>query len=61
MNFPSRHPLYCGMYPASRDFEKTTGLKPDLLFLVGSQGIHGGVVEPEVMQIGPNPLLMGRH
>jgi benzoylformate decarboxylase len=31
-NFPSRHPLYCGMYPASQD-----------------------------MQIGPNPLLMGRH
>ncbi len=59
VNFPSRHPLYCGTYPASRDFEKTTGLKPDLLFLVGSQGIHGSVVEPEVMQIGPNPLLMG--
>jgi benzoylformate decarboxylase len=61
VNFPSRHPLYCGTYPASRDFEKTTGLKPDLLFLVGSQGIHGSVVEPEVMQVGPNPLLMGRH
>jgi thiamine pyrophosphate-dependent acetolactate synthase large subunit-like protein len=49
------------MYPAPGDFEKTTGLRPDLLFLVGSQGIHGSVVEPEVMQIGPNPLLMGRH
>ena len=61
VNFPSRHPLYCGMYPVSRDFEKTTGLKPDLLFLVGSQGVHGSVTEPEVMQIGPNPVLMGRH
>jgi benzoylformate decarboxylase len=61
VNFPSRHPLYCGMYPAPRDFERITGLKPDLLFLVGSQGLHGNVVEPEVMQIGPNPLLMGRH
>jgi thiamine pyrophosphate-dependent acetolactate synthase large subunit-like protein len=49
------------MYPAPRDFERITGLKPDLLFLVGSQGLHGNVVEPEVMQIGPNPLLMGRH
>jgi benzoylformate decarboxylase len=60
-NFPTRHPLFCGMYPASRDFEKTTGLKPDLIFLVGCQGVHGGVAEPTVMQIGPNPLLMGRH
>jgi benzoylformate decarboxylase len=60
-NFPSRHPLYCGMYPTSQDFEKVTGLKPDLLFLVGCQGVHGSVGEPYVMQIGPNPLLMGRH
>jgi benzoylformate decarboxylase len=60
-NFPTRHPLFCGMYPASRDFEKTTGLKPDLIFLVGCQGVHGAVAEPTVMQIGPNPLLMGRH
>jgi benzoylformate decarboxylase len=60
-NFPTRHPLYCGMYPVSREFEKTTGLKPDLIFLVGCQGVHGGVAEPTVMQIGPNPLLMGRH
>ncbi len=60
-NFPSRHPLYCGMYPVSREFEKITGLKPDLIFLVGCQGVHGGVAEPAVMQIGPNPLLMGRH
>jgi benzoylformate decarboxylase len=60
-NFPTRHPLFCGMYPVSRDFEKTTGLKPDLIFLVGCQGVHGGVAEPTVMQIGPNPLLMGRH
>jgi thiamine pyrophosphate-dependent acetolactate synthase large subunit-like protein len=27
-NFPTRHPLYCGMYPVSKDFEKATGLKP---------------------------------
>ena len=61
VNFPSRHPLYCGMYPVSREFEQATGLKPDLIFLVGSHGVHGSVTEPYVMQIGPNPLLMGRH
>jgi benzoylformate decarboxylase len=60
-NFPTRHPLYCGMYPVTREFERISGLKPDLLFLVGCQGVHGGVAEPSVMQIGPNPLLMGRH
>src|SRR5215831_4180514 len=60
-NFPTRHPLYCGMYPASKDFEKVTGLKPDLIFMAGVQGVHGGVAEPFVIQIGPNPLLMGRH
>jgi benzoylformate decarboxylase len=60
-NFPTRHPLFCGMYPVSKDFEKVTGLKPDLIFLVGCQGVHGAVTEPTVMQIGPNPLLMGRH
>jgi benzoylformate decarboxylase len=60
-NFPTRHPLFCGNYPVSKDFEKVTGLKPDVLFLVGCQGVHGSVGEPYVMQIGPNPLLMGRH
>jgi benzoylformate decarboxylase len=60
-NFPTRHPLYCGNYPVSKDFEKATGLKPDLIFLVGCQGVHGSVNEPVIMQIGPNPLLMGRH
>ncbi len=60
-NFPTRHPLYCGAYPVSAEFGKTTGLKPDLLFLVGCQGVHGSVAEPCVMQIGPNPVLMGRH
>jgi len=60
-NFPSRHPLYCGMYPVSKEFEKVTGLRPDVIFLVGCQGVHGSVAEPCVMQIGPNPLLMGRH
>jgi benzoylformate decarboxylase len=60
-NFPTRHPLYCGMYPASKEFERVTGLKPDLIFMVGCQGVHGGVAEPFVIQIGPNPLLMGRH
>src|SRR5262245_60046272 len=60
-NFPTRHPLYCGNYPVPKDFEKTTGLTPDLIFLVGCQGVHGTVGEPEVIQIGPNPLLMGRH
>jgi thiamine pyrophosphate-dependent acetolactate synthase large subunit-like protein len=61
VNFPNRHPLYCGMYPVGRDFGKVTGLTPDLIFLVGCQGVHGTVAEPAVMQIGPNPLLMGRH
>jgi benzoylformate decarboxylase len=60
-NFPTRHPLFCGMYPASKDFEKVTGLKPDLIFMAGVQGVHGSVAEPFVIQIGPNPLLMGRH
>jgi benzoylformate decarboxylase len=60
-NFPTRHPLYCGMYPVSKDFEKITGLKPDLIFMVGCQGVHGSVAEPFVIQIGPNPVLMGRH
>src|SRR5258705_3660319 len=60
-NFPTRHPLFCGMYPVSKDFEKITGLKPDLIFLVGCQGVHGSVNQPVVMQIRPNPPLMGRH
>jgi benzoylformate decarboxylase len=60
-NFPTRHPLYCGAYPASADFTRITGLTPDLIFLVGCQGVHGNVTEPDVIQIGPNPLLMGRH
>ena len=60
-NFPTRHPLYCGNYPVAKDFEKATGLTPDLIFLVGCQGVHGSVNEPYVIQIGPNPLLMGRH
>jgi len=60
-NFPTRHPLYCGSYPVSPEFEKISGLRPDLLFLVGCSGVHGSVAEPCVMQIGPNPLLMGRH
>jgi benzoylformate decarboxylase len=61
VNFPNRHPLYCGMYPVPRDFGKVTGLTPDLIFLVGCQGVHGSVAEPAVIQIGPNPVLMGRH
>ncbi|MBM4440325.1 MAG: thiamine pyrophosphate-binding protein [Candidatus Rokubacteria bacterium] len=61
VNFPNRHPLFCGNYPVSDDFTKATGLAPDLIFLVGCQGVHGGVTEPTVMQIGPNPVLMGRH
>jgi benzoylformate decarboxylase len=60
-NFPTRHPLFCGNYPVTKDFRKTTGLEPDLIFLVGCQGVHGSVNEPVIMQIGPNPLLMGRH
>src|SRR5215475_12456673 len=61
VNFPNRHPLYCGMYPVSVDFKKMTGLEPDLLLLVGCQGVHGAVNESSVIQIGPNPVLMGRH
>ena len=60
-NFPTRHPLYCGAYPVAAEFRKISGLEPDLVFLVGCQGVHGSVAEPCVMQIGPNPLLMGRH
>ena len=60
-NFPSRHPLYCGTYPVSAEFSKVSGLTPDLLFLVGCHGLHGNVAEPSVMQIGPSPVLMGRH
>jgi benzoylformate decarboxylase len=60
-NFPSRHPLFCGSYPVPAEFRKVSGLEPDLIFLVGCQGVHGAVGEPSVMQIGPNPLLMGRH
>jgi benzoylformate decarboxylase len=60
-NFPSRHPLYCGMYPVPPEFATVTGLTPDLILLAGCQGVHGPVVEPSVMQIGPNPILMGRH
>jgi benzoylformate decarboxylase len=60
-NFPTRHPLFCGTYPAGKEFQAATGLRPDLLLLVGCQGVHGAVAEPAVMQIGPNPLLMGRH
>ena len=51
-NFPTRHPLYCGMYPVSKEFERITGLKPDLVFLAGVQGVHGSVAEPFVIQIG---------
>jgi thiamine pyrophosphate-dependent acetolactate synthase large subunit-like protein len=61
VNFPNRHALYCGMYPVPRDFETVSGIKPDVLFMVGCQGVHGGVSEPGVIQIGPNPVLMGRH
>lgn len=60
-NFPSRHPLYCGGYPVPAEFRKISGLEPDLLFLVGCPGVHGSVAEPCVMQVGPNPVLMGRH
>ena len=61
VNFPNRHPLYCGTYPVSDDFTKTTGLTPDLIYLVGCMGVHGPVAEPFVIQTGPNPVLMGRH
>jgi thiamine pyrophosphate-dependent acetolactate synthase large subunit-like protein len=49
------------MYPVPAEFTKITGLTPDLIFLVGCQGVHGPVAEPAVVQIGPNPVLMGRH
>jgi benzoylformate decarboxylase len=61
INFPNRHPLFCGAYPVAKDFDKATGLTPDLLFLVGAMGVHGTVAEASVIQIGPNPVLMGRH
>jgi benzoylformate decarboxylase len=61
VNFPTLHPLFAGAYPASKDFEKATGLTPDLIFMIGCQSVHGNVHEPYVIQIGPNPVLMGRH
>jgi thiamine pyrophosphate-dependent acetolactate synthase large subunit-like protein len=27
-NFPTRHPLYCGAYPVSAEFQKISGLGP---------------------------------
>src|SRR5437762_2838703 len=60
-NVPTREPLGSGMYPASKDFGKVTGRRPDVSFMVGCQGVHGSVAEPFVIQIGPNPVLMGRH
>jgi thiamine pyrophosphate-dependent acetolactate synthase large subunit-like protein len=60
-NFPNHHPLFCGNYPVSKDFTTATGLEPDLIFLVGCMGVHGNVNEPTIIQIGPNPVLMGRH
>src|SRR5437899_3321131 len=29
VNFPNRHPLYCGMYPVFNDFVRTTGMVPE--------------------------------
>ena len=48
-------------YPVEKEFSEVTGLQPDLLFMVGCRGLHGAAEEPSVMQIGPNPTLMGRH
>src|SRR5260370_19319723 len=45
----------------ARDCEKTRGPQPALLSLGGCQAVHGAAPEPAVLQIGPNPLLMGRH
>jgi thiamine pyrophosphate-dependent acetolactate synthase large subunit-like protein len=61
VNCPNRHPLFCGNYPVAKDFAKVSGLEPDVLFMVGCQGVHGSVSEASVLQIGPNPILMGRH
>jgi benzoylformate decarboxylase len=61
VNFPNRHALYCGNYPVPAEFTKSTGLTPDLLLLVGCHGVHGAVTEPAIVQVGPNPVLMGRH
>ena len=60
-NFPTHHPLSCGGYPVEKEFSEITGLQPDFLFMVGCRGLHGAAEEPSVMQIGPNPTLMGRH
>lgn len=60
-NFPSRHPLYCGRYPVPEEFQEVTGLTPDLVFLVGCRSLHGPIDTPDVIQIGPNTTLMGRH
>ena len=55
-NFPTRHPLYCGNYPVAKDFEKATGLTPDLIFLVGCQGVQAGAAR----RCAPGPTPEGR-
>jgi benzoylformate decarboxylase len=60
-NFPTHHPLHCGGYPVSSGFSEATGLKPDLLLMVGCRGLHGLAEEPFIIQLGPNTTLMGRH
>jgi thiamine pyrophosphate-dependent acetolactate synthase large subunit-like protein len=56
-----RHALYCGNYPISADSENISGLKPDVIFLVGCQSVHGNVNLPTIVQIGSNTTLMGCH
>ncbi|MCZ6680975.1 MAG: thiamine pyrophosphate-binding protein [Candidatus Poribacteria bacterium] len=60
-NFPTHHRLYCGRYPAPQAFAEVTGTAPDLLFLVGCRSLYGQPQEPFVIQIGPDPTMMGRH
>ncbi|GIX49225.1 MAG: benzoylformate decarboxylase [Candidatus Tectimicrobiota bacterium] len=60
-NFPTRHPLYCGRYPVPDEFTSLTGLAPDVLCLIGGPTLHGPVAQPEVLHLGPNPTLVGRH
>src|SRR3989441_10375041 len=49
VNFPNRHPPYCGMYPVSEDFTKTTGLTPDLNLPRGLQGGPRPLCQPTVI------------
>ena len=52
LNFPNRHPLFCGNYPVSEGLREGDGLEPDLVLLVGCQGVHGTSTSPPSCRSG---------